>query len=181
MRSRFYVDQFNKFGRVFQIGVQADSPFRLQSEDIRNMTARNKNGDVIPLGTLVHVTPVVGPSPGSHKGSTLLDDTVDAARARFRPILMILFCLHPGGPRAAWQCCSCRRFSVVVQIFEERRPARKKAPDRGAGAAGIMSVPRKVGRLRRCATSAADRGGWSQFGLSPSYGRHRPSHEPYES
>jgi HAE1 family hydrophobic/amphiphilic exporter-1 len=57
-----YVDQFNKFGRVFQIYVQADSQFRLRLEDIRNLTVRNKNGDMIPLGTLVTITPMVGPS-----------------------------------------------------------------------------------------------------------------------
>ena len=37
-----YVDQFNKFGRTFQIYVQADSQFRLRLEDIRNLTVRNK-------------------------------------------------------------------------------------------------------------------------------------------
>jgi HAE1 family hydrophobic/amphiphilic exporter-1 len=57
-----YVDQFNKFGRVFQIYVQADSQFRLRPEDIANLTVRNKNGDMIPLGTLLQLTPVVGPS-----------------------------------------------------------------------------------------------------------------------
>jgi HAE1 family hydrophobic/amphiphilic exporter-1 len=57
-----YVDQFNKFGRVFQIYVQADSKARLRPEDINNLTVRNKDGDMIPLGTLVKITPAVGPS-----------------------------------------------------------------------------------------------------------------------
>jgi HAE1 family hydrophobic/amphiphilic exporter-1 len=57
-----YVDQFNKFGRVFQIYVQADSQFRLRLEDLRNLTVRNRNGDAVPLGTLATVTPTVGPS-----------------------------------------------------------------------------------------------------------------------
>jgi hydrophobic/amphiphilic exporter-1 (mainly G- bacteria), HAE1 family len=57
-----YVDQFNKFGRTFQIFIQADAQFRLRIEDIANLTVRNKNGDMIPLGTLVSVTPTVGPS-----------------------------------------------------------------------------------------------------------------------
>jgi hydrophobic/amphiphilic exporter-1 (mainly G- bacteria), HAE1 family len=57
-----YVDQFNKFGRVFQIYVQADAQFRLRPEDIQNLTVRNKNGDMIPLGTLVQITPTTGPS-----------------------------------------------------------------------------------------------------------------------
>ncbi|HWM45902.1 MAG TPA: multidrug efflux RND transporter permease subunit [Xanthobacteraceae bacterium] len=57
-----YVDQFNKFGRVFQIYVQADARFRLRPEDLMNISVRNKSGDMIPLGTLVSMTPMVGPS-----------------------------------------------------------------------------------------------------------------------
>ena len=57
-----YVDQFNKFGRIFQIYVQADAQFRLRLEDIANLTVRNKDGNMIPLGTLVTITPTVGPS-----------------------------------------------------------------------------------------------------------------------
>jgi hydrophobic/amphiphilic exporter-1 (mainly G- bacteria), HAE1 family len=57
-----YVDQFNKFGRVFQIYVQADSQARLRLEDIKNMFVRNKDGQMIPLGTLVKITPTIGPS-----------------------------------------------------------------------------------------------------------------------
>jgi HAE1 family hydrophobic/amphiphilic exporter-1 len=57
-----YVDQFNKFGRVFQIYVQADAQYRLRPEDIQNLTVRNKSGEMIPLGTLLNITPTVGPS-----------------------------------------------------------------------------------------------------------------------
>ena len=57
-----YVNQFTKFGRTFQVFVQADSKFRLRPEDIRNLSVRNAAGSMIPLGTLVKVTPVVGPS-----------------------------------------------------------------------------------------------------------------------
>ncbi|MPZ40167.1 MAG: multidrug efflux RND transporter permease subunit [Rhizobiales bacterium] len=55
-----YVDQFNKFGRTFQIYVQADSQFRLRTQDINLLTVRNANGDMVPLGTLVTITPTVG-------------------------------------------------------------------------------------------------------------------------
>jgi HAE1 family hydrophobic/amphiphilic exporter-1 len=57
-----YVSQFNKFGRVFQIYVQGDAEFRLTPEDISRLTARNLNGDMIPLGTVLTITPSVGPS-----------------------------------------------------------------------------------------------------------------------
>jgi len=57
-----YVDQFNKFGRVFQIYVQGDSQFRLRPDDLQNINVRNKDGNMIPLGTLVKITATVGPS-----------------------------------------------------------------------------------------------------------------------
>ena len=57
-----YVNQFNKFGRVFQVYVQGDAQFRLFLRDIDNMTVRNQNGDMIPIGTLAKITPSVGPS-----------------------------------------------------------------------------------------------------------------------
>jgi HAE1 family hydrophobic/amphiphilic exporter-1 len=57
-----FVNQFNKFGRVFQIYVQADSQFRLRPRDIENLTVRNSLGQMIPLGTVIKVVPAVGPS-----------------------------------------------------------------------------------------------------------------------
>jgi HAE1 family hydrophobic/amphiphilic exporter-1 len=56
-----YVDQFNLFGRTFQIYVQADARFRLRLDDVGNLTVRNKSGNMIPLGTLITITPTVGP------------------------------------------------------------------------------------------------------------------------
>jgi hydrophobic/amphiphilic exporter-1 (mainly G- bacteria), HAE1 family len=57
-----YIEQFNKFGRVFQVYAQADAPFRLRPRDIDNLQVRNQQGHMIPLGTLVNITPTVGPS-----------------------------------------------------------------------------------------------------------------------
>ena len=57
-----YVNQFTKFGRTFQVFVQADSNFRLRLEDMRDLTVRNNAGSMIPLGTLITITPVTGPS-----------------------------------------------------------------------------------------------------------------------
>lgn len=57
-----YVNQITKFGRVFQVYVQADSQFRLRVKDVDNLSVRNSAGDMIPLGTLIKITPVSGPS-----------------------------------------------------------------------------------------------------------------------
>ena len=57
-----FVSQITKFGRTFQVYVQADAKFRQRLQDIELLTVRNQNGDMIPLGTLVEITPDVGPS-----------------------------------------------------------------------------------------------------------------------
>jgi HAE1 family hydrophobic/amphiphilic exporter-1 len=57
-----YVNQFNKFGRTFQVYTQADSQFRLTTRDIENLMVRNSQGDMIPIGTVAKITPTVGPS-----------------------------------------------------------------------------------------------------------------------
>ncbi|MBY0558673.1 efflux RND transporter permease subunit [Hyphomicrobium sp.] len=57
-----YVDQFNKFGRVFQIYVQGDAAFRMSPDDILALRVRNQNGDMIPLGTVLTITPHIGAS-----------------------------------------------------------------------------------------------------------------------
>ena len=57
-----FVNQFNKFGRTFQVYTQADAQYRLTLRDIENMMVRNSNGDMIPLGTVAKITPSVGPS-----------------------------------------------------------------------------------------------------------------------
>ncbi|WP_027556781.1 efflux RND transporter permease subunit [Bradyrhizobium sp. Cp5.3] len=57
-----YVNQFNKFGRVFQVYTQADPAFRVTERDIANMQVRNSNGDMIPIGTVAQITPATGPS-----------------------------------------------------------------------------------------------------------------------
>jgi HAE1 family hydrophobic/amphiphilic exporter-1 len=57
-----YVNQFNKFGRTFQVYVQADSKYRLRPKDIENLYVRSQNGNMVPLGTLVTLHDMVGPS-----------------------------------------------------------------------------------------------------------------------
>ncbi|WP_439536125.1 efflux RND transporter permease subunit [Methyloversatilis sp.] len=56
-----YVNDFNRFGRVYQVRAQADAPFRAQAEDILQLKTRNANGDMVPLSSLVTVRPSFGP------------------------------------------------------------------------------------------------------------------------
>jgi multidrug efflux pump len=56
-----YVNDFNRFGRTYQVVAQADAQFRDRIEDITRLKTRNANGDMVPLGALVKVTETHGP------------------------------------------------------------------------------------------------------------------------
>jgi HAE1 family hydrophobic/amphiphilic exporter-1 len=56
-----YVNDFNKFGRTFQVVVQADARFRQRVQDIQRLEVRNRQGQMVPLGSLVQVRETVGP------------------------------------------------------------------------------------------------------------------------
>ncbi|CAI8809617.1 efflux RND transporter permease subunit [Methylocaldum szegediense] len=55
-----FVNLFNKFNQVFQVYVQADAPYRLTPEDIKNLYVRNAQGEMVPLGTLLEVRRTLG-------------------------------------------------------------------------------------------------------------------------
>ncbi len=56
-----YVNDFNKFGRTWQVKVQADTAFRSKPEDILKLQVRNKDGKMLPLGAMATVRDSVGP------------------------------------------------------------------------------------------------------------------------
>jgi multidrug efflux pump len=56
-----YVNDFNRFGRTYQVVAQADSQFRDRPEDITRLKTRNAAGQMVPLGALVRVTETHGP------------------------------------------------------------------------------------------------------------------------
>jgi HAE1 family hydrophobic/amphiphilic exporter-1 len=57
-----YVNDFNAFGRVYQVRAQADQAFRLDRNDILRLKVRSAAGALVPLGTLVEIRDVTGPS-----------------------------------------------------------------------------------------------------------------------
>ncbi|OCC04623.1 RND transporter [Labrys sp. WJW] len=56
-----YVNDFNAFGRVYQVQAQADQRFRNDPEQIGGLRVRSASGALVPLGTLVEVKEVSGP------------------------------------------------------------------------------------------------------------------------
>ncbi len=56
-----YVNDFNQFGRTYQVVVQADAPFRSQREQIAQLKVRNDKGEMIPLSSLMRIRDTYGP------------------------------------------------------------------------------------------------------------------------
>lgn len=56
-----YVNDFNRFGRVFQVRAQADAQYRAHADDILQLKTRNAAGDMVPLSSLVTVKQTFGP------------------------------------------------------------------------------------------------------------------------
>ncbi|OEC37670.1 multidrug efflux RND transporter permease subunit [Pseudomonas sp. 1D4] len=61
-----YANDFNRFGRTYQVNVQADQPFRLEPEQIGQLKVRNNRGEMIPLSTFVKVDNSSGPDRVMH-------------------------------------------------------------------------------------------------------------------
>jgi multidrug efflux pump len=61
-----YVNDFNRFGRTYQVNVQAESEFRTQPEQIRRLETRSASGAMVPLGSLVTVSRGYGPEQVMH-------------------------------------------------------------------------------------------------------------------
>jgi multidrug efflux pump len=56
-----YVSQFNRFSRLWQVIVQAESKYRKTPEDIEKVYVRNRNGTMVPLSSIVNVSYTTGP------------------------------------------------------------------------------------------------------------------------
>jgi HAE1 family hydrophobic/amphiphilic exporter-1 len=118
-----YVDQFNKFGRTFQVYVQADSGFRMRPEDIELLPVRNKQGSMIPLGTMVSISPAVGPSLLSlynlYPSSTVMGLPAAGFSSGEAMGLMeeIARCTLPSGTSFEWTAMSYQEKLVGNQIY----------------------------------------------------------------
>jgi multidrug efflux pump len=57
----FYVNDLNRFGRTWQVNIQADASFRIDAESVKQLKVRNADGDMVPLGTVADVRDSAGP------------------------------------------------------------------------------------------------------------------------
>ena len=57
----FFVNYFNRFGRVWQVYVQAEGEFRTEADNVGQFRVRNSDGQTVPLSTLVKMQTTYGP------------------------------------------------------------------------------------------------------------------------
>ena len=60
-----YVNDFNQFGRTYQVVAQAEKEFRSEPQDITRLQVRNANGQMVPLGSVIDVQETFGPEIAS--------------------------------------------------------------------------------------------------------------------
>ncbi|MBS7456434.1 efflux RND transporter permease subunit [Coralloluteibacterium stylophorae] len=58
-----YVNDFNMFGRTWQVIAQADARFRADVQDIGRLRTRNDQGEMVPIGSVVDIRQTYGPDP----------------------------------------------------------------------------------------------------------------------
>ena len=57
-----YVNQFNRFGRIWKVFLQAEPEYRVRAEDVGSFYVRNRDQEMVPLSTLMRVEPSLGPA-----------------------------------------------------------------------------------------------------------------------
>jgi multidrug efflux pump len=60
-----YINDFNRFGRTYEVIAQADTPFRARPDDILRLQVRNEAGEMVPLGAMVSIQETTGPDSAS--------------------------------------------------------------------------------------------------------------------
>ncbi len=66
-----YVNDFNRFGRTYEVDVQADQKFRQDPEDLLRLQTRNAQGQMAPLGSFVTLRQTTGPDRVTHYNGVL--------------------------------------------------------------------------------------------------------------
>ncbi|MEM0516634.1 multidrug efflux RND transporter permease subunit [Pseudoalteromonas sp. YIC-827] len=61
-----YINDFNQFGRTYQVNVQAEAEYRAKPEDLQYYYVRNNQGDMVPLTTVATLRPILGPTSMNH-------------------------------------------------------------------------------------------------------------------
>ncbi|WP_435236989.1 efflux RND transporter permease subunit [Psychromonas sp. PT13] len=121
-----YVNDFNLFGRTYQVNAQADADFRQDPEQILNLKVRNRAGKMVPLGSVLTVTPTTGPDRVMHyngypsaelNGSAATGYSSDQAQQAIEKILVETL---PSGMQYEWTDVTYQQIlagNTMVYVF----------------------------------------------------------------
>ena len=122
-----YVNDFNRFGRTWQVNVQAAPNFRSQIDDIKQIKIRNDQGNMVPLATLAGIREINGPVLiMRYNMYPAAADQRDAGRGRQLGTGDRTMPRRPHGPPCpgrcrpngpSWPCCSCKRATRPCSSF----------------------------------------------------------------
>ncbi|WP_342246610.1 efflux RND transporter permease subunit [Pseudomonas sp. OTU5201] len=104
-----YVNDFNKFGRVYRVMVQADAAYRQKVSDIESLQVRNNRGVMVPISSVVRVEQSFGPDPviryNGYPAADLIggtDPTVMSSSQAIEKITEIAAKVLPAGIELEW-------------------------------------------------------------------------------
>ncbi len=118
-----YVNQFNRFGLALQVYVQADSPYRLHPEEILKLYVKSQDGNMVPIGSLATIEPVIGPSLITLYNLYLASNVIGAPAPGFSSgqamglMDQITAQTLPPGTGASWTGMSYQELVVGNQIY----------------------------------------------------------------
>jgi hypothetical protein len=148
-----YVNDFNRFGRTYQVIAQADAQFRAQAEDILQAEDAQLNGEMVPLASLVTVRPTFGPDPVMrYNGYTAAD--INGGRRPATP--------RPRRRRRIERCAETLPRGIKLRMDRPDLPGDPRRQRRTAGlpavrAAGVPGAGRAVRKLDAAAGGHPDR------------------------
>ena len=118
-----YVGQINKFGRTFQVYVQAEADFRARVSDIGHLPLRTSGGGIVPMGSLATAVPAIGPSLISlynlYPSSSIVGSPAPGFSSGQALNLMDQICDQtlPTGTGCAWTAMSYQEKAVGNQLY----------------------------------------------------------------
>ena len=127
-----YVNDFNRFGRTYQVVAQADAPFRSQLDDVMPLKTRNANGDMVPLGSVLKVSRSFGPDVVQRYNAYTL------GRHQWRPRARLQLRPGTGGDGEDPRPDAAARH--VVRVDRPRLPAADLRQHRAPGVPAVRAV-----------------------------------------
>jgi HAE1 family hydrophobic/amphiphilic exporter-1 len=118
-----YVGQINKFGRTFQVYVQADADFRARVREIEQLPLRTAGGQMVPLGSLATFEPSMGPAVISlynlYPSSSIIGSPASGFSSGQALGLMDQICDQtlPTGTGCEWTAMSYQEKAVGNQLY----------------------------------------------------------------